>query len=471
MARRARAPGHWRGGGAVLEPPRMSSHESWGRFPKVAAGAQGEVTLSWLPSRLPEPPHGERLLAYGLGRSYGDSCLNPGGSLLLTSGLDRFMAFDPATGLLSCEAGVTLDAILRLVVPQGWFLPVTPGTKYVTIGGAIANDVHGKNHHGAGTFGRHVRQLSLLRSDGRVHVCSPHRESELFAATVAGLGLTGLILSAEIKLQRIQSQDVIQETVPFEDLDGFFAINRESVESWPFTVAWVDCVARGRRLGRGLYYRGRPAPPSLAPTRPARSHLTHAPLARVPFRLPSFSLNRLTVGAFNALYRWSNLRKPSPSRVHYDGYFYPLDGVLHWNRIYGSGGFLQFQCVVPHSDGGAVMRDLLARIARSGQASFLTVLKTFGALQSPGLLSFPRPGVTLALDLRHRGASTLALFAELEGVVREAGGALYPAKDACMSPESFRAAYPSLPRFEKHLDPAFSSAFWRRMTGAAPALP
>jgi FAD/FMN-containing dehydrogenase len=449
----------------------MESPQSWGRYPRLPPGSQGTVSLTWQPPRLPAPPQGGSLLPYGLGRSYGDSCLNPDGSLLLTSGLDRFVSFDPATGLLTCEAGVTFDAILRLVVPQGWFLPVTPGTKFVTLGGAIANDVHGKNHHAEGTLGRHVRRLGLLRSDGKVRICSPMRETDLFGATIGGLGLTGLILWAELKLLRIQNPFVVQETLAFENLEEFLAINRASVDAWPYTVSWVDCVARGRNLGRGVYFRGRSAPPQLEPTATGRSHLTHAPLLRVPFQLPGFSLNQLTVGIFNRLYRWSNLRKASPRLLHYDPFFYPLDAVLDWNRIYGQRGFLQFQCVVPETDGGAVMRELLERIAHSGQASFLAVLKTFGTLKSPGWLSFPRPGITLALDFRNRGASTLKLFAELDAVVRAAGGAQYPAKDATMSPETFRAAYPELPRFEQQVDPAFSSAFWRRMTGAPRALP
>ena len=280
---------------------------------------------------------------------------------------------------------MTFDAILRLVVPQGWFLPVTPGTKFVTVGGAIANDVHGKNHHAQGTLGRHVRRLGLLRSDGRVRICSPMRETDLFGATIGGLGLTGLIVWAEIQLLRIQNPYVVQEALAFENLEEFLAINQASVDAWPYTVSWVDCVARGRNLGRGVYFRGRAAPPQLAPTPAGRSHLTHAPLLRVPFQLPGFSLNQLTVGIFNRLYRWSNLRKASPRLLHYDPFFYPLDAVMDWNRIYGRRGFLQFQCVVPETDGGAVMRELLERIAHSGQASFLAVLKTFGDLEEPGL--------------------------------------------------------------------------------------
>src|SRR5690606_9051432 len=267
----------------------MRPAQSWGRFPHVEPGEQAEIPLPWLPTELPSPIQERTLLPYGLGRRYGDSCLNPGGSLLRTEGLDRFIAFEPGTGRLRAEAGVTLDAILTRVVPDGWFLPVTPGTRCVTLGGAIANDVHGKNHHVAGTFGRHVLQLGLLRSDEGLITCSPTERPERFAATIGGLGLTGLITWAEIQLTRIESPEVIQETVPFGGLDEFLAINRESVTDWPFTVAWVDCVSGGDKLGRGLYFRGRPAPAD--PSQRVRP-VPRAPRLSVPFQLPSPTLNR-----------------------------------------------------------------------------------------------------------------------------------------------------------------------------------
>jgi FAD/FMN-containing dehydrogenase len=444
--------------------------ESWGRYPRVKPGDQRVLPISWRTEPLPMAGPGCSVLPFGLGRSYGDGCLNRGQALIPTSGLDRFIDFDPASGLLTCEAGVSLDDILRLVVWQGWFLPVTPGTRFVTIGGAIANDVHGKNHHTAGTFGRHVRRFELLRSDGTRRVCSPTENADWFAATIGGLGLTGLITWAEIQLARMHNPFILQETVPFGDLEEFFRINQESERDFVYTVAWVDCLARGRKLGRGLYYRGNPAPPRWEALPLARSRLTRRGGLSVPFNLPSFTLNRLTVSAFNFLYYHRQRGRASTRLVHYDPFFYPLDSVYAWNRIYGRRGFLQFQCVVPlgEAESGA-MRELLTRISRSGMASFLAVLKTFGALESPGMLSFPRPGVTLALDFAFQGERTLALFSELERTTREAGGAVYPAKDACMTPESFAAAYPELPRFRSFVDPAFSSSLWRRVMGTPDA--
>jgi FAD/FMN-containing dehydrogenase len=449
------------------------SFESWGRYPSAPKSAQAALPLSWRDAPLPLPKEGGSVLPYGLGRSYGDSCLNLGGSLLPTTTLDRFLAFDPATGVLTCEAGVSFDAILRLVVPQGWFLPVTPGTKFVTVGGAIANDVHGKNHHAMGTFGCHVRRLELLRSDGGRRVCSPSQDADLFAATVGGLGLTGVILWAEVQLSRIANPYVVQETVPMEGLADFFRINRESERDFVYTVSWVDCLARGKKVGRGLFYRANNAPPQLEALPAKKSHLNRrgGGLLAVPFDLPSFTLNALTVRAFNFAYHRAGLAKPREALVHYEPFYYPLDGVHRWNRIYGRKGFLQFQCVVPHEAAEAgVMAEILERIGKAGLASFLAVLKTFGPRKSPGLLSFPRPGVTLALDFSYREGRTERLLRELEQVTMGAGGALYPAKDACMLPGSFAASFPELPRFLPHVDPAFSSSFWRRVEGGGKAL-
>ena len=442
--------------------------QSWGRYPRP--GVQRAHPLVWQGERLPQVEGS--LLPYGQGRSYGDSCLNPGGTLLTTRGLDRFLGFDAATGVLTCEAGVTLEAILRLVTWQGWFLPVTPGTKFVSVGGAIANDVHGKNHHRMRTFGRHVRRFELLRSDGSRHLCSPTENADLYAATIGGLGLTGVILWAEVQLRRMSNPYILQETVPFQDLDGFFRVAAESDRDYEYTVAWVDCLGRGRRLGRGLYFRGDHAAPQFDALPLSKSHLSRKGGLSVPFDLPSLTLNRLTVKAFNALYYGKGRMGAGPARLtHYDPFFYPLDSVHAWNRIYGRRGFLQFQCVVPHEAGGGAMREILERISASRLASFLAVLKKFGDVSSPGLLSFPRPGVTLALDFANAGERTYRLFAELERVTREAGGAVYPAKDARMSPETFHASFPHAQRFGAFVDPAFSSAFWRRVQGAPPSEP
>jgi FAD/FMN-containing dehydrogenase len=402
---------------------------------------------------------GLSLLPVGLGRSYGDTNLNPGQALIDMRGLDRFIAFDRETGVLRAEAGASLGEILKLVVPYGWFLPTTPGTRFVTLGGAVANDVHGKNHHSAGTFGRHVRRLALLRTDHPdLLEIGPDAEPELFAATVGGLGLTGLILWAEIQLVRIGSTSLVQRVEPFGGLADFFRIAREAEGRWEHTVAWIDCTAGGSRLGRGLFNMANWAEDG---ERRAHDHRTGPSL---PFEAPGLALNPLTLKAFNALYYARGRMSAGTSRVHYTQAFYPLDAIGRWNLLYGPRGFFQHQCVVPHAEAPDAIAALLTRIARSGEGSFLAVLKNLGDRPSPGLLSFPRPGVTLALDFRNKGPETLALLADLDEIVRSAGGRLYAAKDGRAPAAMWRAGYPELARFAAFVDPAFNSAFWRRVS-------
>lgn len=430
--------------------------ESWGRFPLAE---QTPVRLAWRDAPLPTGDAGS-LLPHGLGRSYGDSCLNDGATVLLTGGLDRFIAFDRATGVLRCESGVTLADILSFAVPQGWMLPVVPGTKFVTVGGAIANDVHGKNHHRAGTFGRHVRAFELVRSDGTRRICTPTEHAELYGATIGGLGLTGLITWAEIQLRPIASPLIASESIKFGSLDEFLQLNEESERSHEYTVSWIDCLAQGRSLGRGHYIRGNHAPAQIG-----RGPSPHRPLSlAVPFTLPDFTINPLTVRAFNTLYYHRQLVRLRRRLVGFDPFFFPLDGVLRWNRIYGRPGFFQYQFVVPLSDSAYAIRELLQRIARSAEGSFLVVLKTFGDVESPGWLSFPRPGITLAVDFRNRGEKTHALFRALDEIVMAAGGRIYPAKDARMSGALFRQTFPRWSELARHVDPRFSSSFWRRVT-------
>lgn len=440
---------------ALLKPAPVGAEapfESWGRYPKAR---QRLLPLTWRSDPLPLPERGP-VLAVGLGRSYGDSCLNDGGTLLTARSLNRWIDFDAAAGVVRCEAGVSLQEILALAVPRGWFLPVTPGTQFVTVGGAIANDVHGKNHHVAGTFGRFVRAFELLRSDGSRLRCTPAQNAELYSATIGGLGLTGLITWAEVALQPAPNAWVETESIRFGGLEEFFALSAESAD-WPYSVAWVDCFAKGARLGRGVFSRGRHAAPMEgAPRKPSRTALS------VPFDAPGFLLNGLALKAFNLAYYRKQLERGACARMHYRPFFYPLDAVGHWNRLYGKRGLLQWQCVVP-SDSKAIRR-ILEDISRSGEGSFLAVLKTFGAVPSPGLLSFPRPGVTLALDFPNRGERTFALLDRLDVIVREHAGALYPAKDARMSGATFRAGFPNWEKLAALADPRFSSSFWRRVT-------
>lgn len=431
----------------------MTRYQSWGNFPRPES--QEVYPLHWL-SEVVLPGAPSSLLPYAYGRSYGDSCLNDGGALLAVGRLNRLIAFDDATGVVRAEAGISLEKLLEFAVPRGYFLPVTPGTKYISLGGAIANDVHGKNHHRAGTFGRHVRAFELLRSDGARIVCSETENAEMFRATVGGLGLTGLILWVELALRPIAGATIASDSVKFGSVDDFFAISAESDEAFEYTVAWVDCSSRGRKLGRGLFTRGNHAPgPLVASSKPKLA---------APIDAPNFALNRWTVQAFNTLYYNKQRQQVLSKEGHYESFFYPLDAVGAWNRIYGERGFLQYQFVLPFSGDTTAIREVFDRIAASKQASFLAVLKMFGDLPSPGLLSFPRPGVTLALDFANGGAKTMTLLEELDGVVHASGGRVYPAKDARMSAAHFQAFYPEWRTFEAYIDPRFSSSFWRRVT-------
>jgi FAD/FMN-containing dehydrogenase len=426
---------------------------SWNRWPVFR-----DQTLVRLYDRdAPLPRTDRHCIARGNGRSYGDVCLNEGGWLLDTRALDRFISFDRQSGRICCEAGVLLADIVRLVAPQGWFLPVAPGTLQVTVGGAIANDVHGKNHHVAGSFSRHVTQLALRRSDGELKVCGPDVETDWFAATAGGLGLTGIIVWAEIQLLAIESEQMELQSTRFNCLDDFWAINDDAAGQWPYTVAWLDLLARPRKtLGRGWLHCGRHARAASRPTEPP------GPTRGIPFVPPVSLVNRASARLFNALY----YRAPRAlvASGHFLPFFCPLDRVRDWNRLYGPQGFLQYQCVLPPRDCRSVLGAIVDRIAGSRQAAFLGVLKTFGEFPSTGLLSFARAGATLAVDFPHRGQRTMRLFRELDKLVEEAGGALYPAKDARMSARMFRAGFTRIEEFTRYLDPRMSSSFWRRVS-------
>ena len=405
----------------------------------------------------------QSVLPFGNGRSYGDSCLNTAGTLLDARGLDRFIELDTQAGLLTAETGLTFQQILQHIVPKGWFLPVTPGTQFLTLGGAIANDVHGKNHHVAGTFGRHVKHLELLRSDGSRLTCSETQNSELFAATIGGLGLTGLILSAKIQLIRIDSAFMDVETIPFRGLEAFRTISAESA-GFDYTVAWLDCVSGGDNYARGLFYRARHSA-AKAGDELGRERSARKSKLAIPFNFPSLALNGLSIKLFNELYYRSNSKKAEQgglSRDHYQPYFYPLDSIGNWNRIYGSKGFYQCQFVVPSESESLAV--ILQTIVNSGMGSFLAVLKEFSDLSSPGLLSFPRPGMCLALDFSNRGLKSRTLIENIEKLVVGAGGAVYPAKDRLMSAAAFRTFFPAHEQFARWIDPAFSSDFWRRVS-------
>lgn len=432
----------------------MAGVSSWGN---LSAAPHQILPLCGLTSGVsPLPKTTLMALPYGMGRSYGDVCLNPGGALWLTRGADHWLDFDPHTGRLTCQAGTLLADIQRLLAPRGWMLPVTPGTQFVTIGGAIANDVHGKNHHLAGSFGSHVRSLNLQRTDEHIITCGPDHETEWFHATVGGLGLTGLITQATLQLRPVASQWLATETIAFDTLEDFHALASESEAAWEYTVSWIDCLDKH---GRGLFIRGNHCPAGSAPPSPRRDG------PAIPFTPPLSLVNAASLRAFNALYYRMHRLRAGQSVSHYLPFFYPLDGIAHWNRMYGPRGFYQYQCVVPFQDGKQAIAAMLAQIAQSGQGSFLAVLKTFGDRPSSGLLSFPRPGITLALDFPNKSEATLRLFERLDRITSEVGGRIYPAKDARMPPHLFQSGYPQWQQFLRYRDPGISSAMSRRLMG------
>lgn len=400
---------------------------------------------------------GHGLLATGLRRSYGDSGLNIGGGMIDMSRLDRLIDFDPASGIVTAEAGMSLAELNRWSLARGWFVPVTPGTKWVTFGGCVANDVHGKNHHTAGTFGRWVRRLGLLRSDGTHQSLGPEDNTGLFAATVGGLGLTGIVTHVTLQLRRVPGTAIATETIPFGGIDDFFALVQKG-SPHEYSVAWIDCLASGRALGRGLL--------TLADhSNPATPKPERRPGPTLPFDLPDFVLNRLSVSAFNRLYLTAGRMRAGEAVVPMESYFYPLDRIGAWNRMYGARGMFQYQSVVPPGTARAATTEMLRQISRAGEGSFLVVLKTFGSLPSPGMLSFPMEGTTLALDFPNRGETTHALLDRLDAIILEAGGRLYPAKDGRLPRKMFESGYPLLEQFGQHTDPGISSSFWRRMQG------
>jgi FAD/FMN-containing dehydrogenase len=410
----------------------------WGRHPV----GRGRVDR---PEHLALPDGGEPLVPRGLGRAYGDAALPsaPGGLVIECTRADRIRAFDPATGRLCCEAGLSLAEILRVFLPRGWFPPVTPGTKFVTVGACVACDVHGKNHHRDGAFGNFVERIELLTADGRLVECGPDRERELFLATVGGMGLTGLIVEVTLRLRRVESPWIVLETQGVASLDAMLEGLRQSAATWPYTVGWIDCLARGRDVGRGILMRGRHATRVEAGNRRPR----RARRLRVPIDAPEWLLNPLFMRWFNRLYAWSHGTALKRRVVACEAFFYPLDAVAQWNRLYGRRGFLQYQCVLPRSAGTGPLAALLERLGAAGAASFLAVIKDCGPA-SDAYLSFPMEGTTLALDLPYRGPVTEALLHDLNATVIDHGGRVYLAKDAVTRAADFARMMPRLAEWQ-----------------------
>ena len=430
--------------------------ESWGRYPTYQANV---IPLNWQ-SDFPAVVAGlhNGALPVGMGRSYGDVCLLKDGNLLLTTGMNRLLNFDPETGILTAEAGITLAQILDFAVPRGFFLPVTPGTKYVTLGGAIANDIHGKNHEHAGSFGCHVPCFELVRSDGTRRLCSAIENSDWFSATIGGMGLTGVITWAQLRLKPIVSRMIDYEGIQFHGIDEFLDIKRQypHVE---YTVSWVDCVSTGKNFARGIYMLGdhSKVPAELKPS--------PEPKLVFPFNAPGFALNRTTVSLFNTVFFHKQLKPRVQTLQDYEPFFYPLDIMLHWNRLYGKNGLLQFQYAIPWENAKEGTVAILKEIAKSGLASFLAVLKAFGDIPSLGMMSFPQAGIMFALDFPIKAGISFPLMERLGDMTREFGGRLYPAKDAAMTAAQFQAFYPQWEKFARYRDPMLTSSFWERVTG------
>ena len=408
----------------------------------------------------------ETLIARGLGRSYGDPAVNGGGGVADMTRLNRMIAFDEEEGLLECEAGVSLSDIIDVFLPRGYFVPVTPGTRYVTVGGAIANDVHGKNHHCDGTFCEYVDSFTLLIPSGEILTCSREENEDVFWATAGGIGLTGIILTASVRLMSVESAYITTDYTRCTNLDVALETMAERDGEYQYSVAWVDCLAKGKHLGRSVLMQANHSGiDELSGSRAESPFVVKGPGAKaVPIDCPPFVLNSASVQAFNTAYYGAH-PTCTGKIVDYGRYFYPLDAIHHWNRLYGKTGFAQFQATLPFESKQGLVK-MLERLAQSRRASFLAVLKTFGE-QNPGLLSHPMKGYTLTLDIPNR-ADLPTFLAELETILMDHGGRLYLAKDALASPEMIAAMYPRLDEFkaiQKRLDPkgVLSSTMARRL--------
>ncbi len=415
----------------------------WGRTSGGGMTACRPERISEARMRVREATPGAGLIAHGAGRAYGDAALNTQGRVMLTRRLDRLLDFDAETGLLEAEPGVTFADLLSVFLPRGWLAPASPGTAFATLGGAVANDIHGKNHDRMGSFGDHLAWIDLLLSSGEVVRIGETERPELFRATIGGLGLTGVIVGLGLKLMRVPSPAVRVRERRCGDLDAFLGALGEARDRASYSVGWIDGLAKGSQLGRGLLEEAEPAPDAIVEARPERRR-------RVPVDAPGIALSPLTVGLFNAAYY---RRVPARGReriLPYGRFLYPLDAIGDWNRIYGRRGFYQFQCVLPDASAPQGLRRLLEEISAAGRASFLAVLKTLGG-EGRGYLSFPMRGFTLALDFPRR-PGVEALLTNLERLTLDHGGRVYLAKDAVLSPAGFRAMYPRLAEFQAVLD-------------------
>lgn len=435
----------------------------WGLFPSEKMSVLRPERYTGL--RAPERP----CIARGLGRSYGDAALVKGGDVVLMERLNRFLELDSINGILRVESGVSLREILDVIVPKGWFLKVTPGTTYATVGGCFAADVHGKNHHGTGSFCEHVLEIELVLADGSKVRCTPTgANAPLFWATAGGMGLTGIVTEVVLQLQKVETSWMVVEHIPTPDLDATLRVLSDPVYDAPYSVAWIDCLATGSNFGRSIVMNGRHASPNdLSLTvRQRPLHVEKGKKVTFPFHLPGFVLNRWTVGWFNSLYHKMQSRHKIPFVTSYAPYFYPLDAINDWNKMYGKRGFLQYQFVLPTATAREGMHVVLKELANSKRGSFLAVLKRFGK-QNAGFLSFPMEGYTLALDLPIN-PSLFPFLDKMDSLLLNFGGRIYLAKDARMHATTFRTMYPRFGEWQaikRQWDPhdLYSSDLARRL--------
>lgn len=437
----------------------VESYQSWGRYPDAHPRS-----VTSLEEFMQGKVSGKPYLAYGLGSSYGDVCQNNDNILVDCRSYNQILAFDGTTGVVVAQAGCTIAELLSYIVPQGWFVPVTPGTKYVTLGGAVANDVHGKNHHHVGSFGHYVKSLDLFRSDvGTVH-CSTEHNSELFVSTIGGMGLTGIITKIELQLLPIVSSRVVQRTIPTSSLVETMRLLSENDSLAEYSVSWIDSSARGTNLGRGHVFLGEFENSHNTQALQKYSSAKPSPVLAVLPHIGKYLLNSHTLQYANWLYYMLLRKNTRSSFVTLEKYFYPLDAIPSWNKVFGTKGFLQYQFVVPEATATEAITQILVKLQSIRAVSFVTVLKKFGSKKSIGMMSFPIEGYTLTLDIPVRCKGIFSVLDVCDSIVVAAGGKIYAAKDARMKPKVFQEMYPQFQEFKKYIDPACSSSFWRRVT-------
>ena len=450
----------------TFSPATRTSLSSWGNYPREECELYRPATQSEFEQIVLHSPH-TNIITRGRGRSYGDAALNRDRGVVLSDPMNQILSFDTESGILNCECGVSFAEILNFILPKGFVLPITPGTKHISVGGAIAADVHGKNHHRDGTISSQLLDFRLLAANGSILLCSREENPDLFWATLGGMGLTGAILDARLQLRPADSAYVDTSTQPCANLDQAFELMETGDRDYEYAVAWIDCLAQGRSLGRSVLMRANPAelqnlPPKVRASPfaiPKRLGLG------VPFQMPSMLLNPLSMRLFNSAFYFAH--RTRRNIVDWQRYFYPLDSIAHWNRIYGRRGVLQYQLVLPSSTARQGLIEILEHTSASGRASFLAVLKTTGpANASP--LSFPIEGMSLALDFPNTGPDLLEMLRELDQMVLRHSGRVYLAKDSCLDAADFMAMYPRLEEFRtiktRH-DPEnrFSSSLSRRL--------